>query len=46
MVRALWRWDRAPRFATLSEPESAACADERVMEQETEALLRSLGYLR
>ncbi len=46
MVRALWQWDRAPRFAALSEPASAACGDERDMEKETEELLRSLGYLR
>jgi arylsulfatase A-like enzyme len=46
LVRALWQWDRAPRFAALSEPESAACGEEREMEKETEELLRSLGYLR
>ena len=46
LVRALWQWDRAPRFEAQSEPESAACGDERGMEKETEELLRSLGYVR
>jgi arylsulfatase A-like enzyme len=46
LVRALWQWDRAPRFQALSEPPSAACGEERGMEKETEELLRSLGYLR
>lgn len=46
LVRRLWEWDRAPRFQALTEPESAACGDERGMEKETEELLRSLGYLR
>ena len=44
LTRALWAWDRAPRFEVEVEPPSAEC-EERPMEKETEELLRSLGYL-
>jgi len=45
LKRALWRWDRAPRFDLATQPPSAACQGERRMDPETEKLLHSLGYL-
>ncbi len=45
LTRALWRWDRAPRFAVETEPPEADCPGDRPMAEETEKLLRSLGYL-
>ncbi len=45
LKRALWQWDRAPRFDLATEPPSAACQGERRMEPETEKLLHSLGYI-
>ncbi|HVS00015.1 MAG TPA: sulfatase [Thermoanaerobaculia bacterium] len=45
LTRALWRWDRAPRFAVETEPPEADCAGDRPLAAETEKLLHSLGYL-
>jgi len=45
LKRALWRWDRAPRFEVATQPLTAACRGERRMDPETEKLLHSLGYI-
>lgn len=44
LQRALAAWDRMPRYKVETEEDTGACGG-REMEAETEALLRSLGYL-
>jgi arylsulfatase A-like enzyme len=45
LKRALWQWDRAPRFDVATQPPTAACQGERRMDTETAKLLHSLGYI-
>jgi arylsulfatase A-like enzyme len=45
LKRALWQWDRAPRFDLATQPPNAACQGERPMDPETGKLLHSLGYI-
>ena len=47
LKRALWAWDRAPKFEVETEPVSAACppGQQKPIDPQTRALLHSLGYL-
>ncbi len=45
LKRALWQWDRAPRYDVATQPPTAACNGERTMDPETAKLLHSLGYI-
>ena len=45
LQRVLWQWENADRFPVEVGPLTDACGEERVMEEETRALLESLGYL-
>lgn len=45
LQRDLWTWENAERFPVAIEPASAACGDERTMQDETRDILKSLGYL-
>ncbi len=48
LTRELWAWNRAPRFNAETDTQiPATCADQagREMDDETRALLKSLGYL-
>lgn len=45
LKRELWTWDRAPRFNVETDAQGGTCGEQRPVSQETEDLLRSLGYL-
>jgi arylsulfatase A-like enzyme len=45
LKRELWKWDRAPRFDVEVDAQGGTCGEQRAVSQETEDLLRSLGYL-
>ncbi len=40
---ALWQWEKAEKFPLLFDP--PGCGEERTMDEETEKLLKALGYL-
>jgi arylsulfatase A-like enzyme len=45
LKRELWKWDRAERFVVEVDSDPGNCEEHRAMDDETEKLLRSLGYL-
>lgn len=45
LKRALWAWDRAPKVDVEVDAQGGTCGEQRPVSQETEDLLRSLGYL-
>jgi arylsulfatase A-like enzyme len=45
LTKALWAWDRAPRFDVKTDKIGGPCGDQRSMDEETRKLLKSLGYL-
>lgn len=45
LKRELWTWERAPRIDVETDPQGGTCGEQRAVSQETEDLLRSLGYL-
>lgn len=45
LTRELWTWERTPRVDVEVDAQGGTCGEQRPVSKETEALLRSLGYL-